>query len=303
VGQVARTRLLLIASASAGAALMLWGYIAPRYLGDFVPFLMLGSAVAMADIFRRLSMRSRRVRIGAVSGVAVLALFSVWANVGMAIVPNDEWNTTQALNYVEAQSTLSGLTGNPLQAQVHRGTALPPWAPAGQLYVIGDCSGLYVSNGENYSTVPYQQYTRTTWMTVELGRSFQHAFSLHVTGLAPGRTASMPLLTAGPYTIAVDAAGMAGHATQLEFSLSGPRVFSGGPVFDVSPRTTLNFLVTNDPGRHLFSASLDGVTQVFVAVPVGERVRSPASKPGKADGMVVSPIPAPRPTLCRSLVS
>jgi hypothetical protein len=45
VGQVARTRLLLLAAGSAGAALMLWGYIAPRYLGDFVPFFALASYV------------------------------------------------------------------------------------------------------------------------------------------------------------------------------------------------------------------------------------------------------------------
>ncbi len=59
IGKVARTRLLLLAAGSAGAALMLWGYIAPRYLGDFVPFLVLASAVAMADIFRRLEGRKR----------------------------------------------------------------------------------------------------------------------------------------------------------------------------------------------------------------------------------------------------
>ena len=46
--------------ASAGAALLLWGYIAPRYLADFVPFLVLASAVAMADIWRRMEGRSRR---------------------------------------------------------------------------------------------------------------------------------------------------------------------------------------------------------------------------------------------------
>ena len=59
IGKVARTRLLLLAAGSAGAALMLWGYIAPRYLGDFVPFLVLASAVAVADIFRRLEGRRR----------------------------------------------------------------------------------------------------------------------------------------------------------------------------------------------------------------------------------------------------
>jgi hypothetical protein len=284
---------------------MLWGYIAPRYLGDFVPFLVLGSAVAVADIFRRLGMRSRSVRIGAVAGVAVVALFSVWANVGMAIVPNDEWNATQALNYVEAQSTFSGLTGHPLQAQVHQGATLPTWAPAGQLYVVGDCSGLYVSTGEDYSTVPYQRYQRTTWMTVELGGGFQHAFNLRVTGAAPGRTASVPLVRAGPYTIVVDSKDTARHGVLLQFLIfQGPAVIRGGPFIEVNPQTTRTVLVTTDPMKHVFSASLDGVTQVSMILPRPEPFHptSTPGSPGAPDGVVLSPMPTPRPTLCRSLI-
>ena len=159
IGKVARTRLLLLAAGSAGAALLLWGYIAPRYLGDFVPFLVLASAVAMADIFRRLEGRKRSLRVGAVAVIAVVALFSIAANIGMAITPNEEWNTTQVLHYVEAQKTVSDFTGHPLSADVVRGNSLPPWGPAGQLYVIGNCDGLYISNGENYSTVPSEQFT------------------------------------------------------------------------------------------------------------------------------------------------
>ena len=159
---------------------MLWGYIGPRYLGDFVPFLVLASAVGLADIFRRLDGRRRRVRVAAVAVIAALALFSIAANIGMAIVPNEEWNTTQLVNYVQAQKTVSDLTGHPLQARVVRGNALPPWGPAGELYVVGNCSGLYISNGENYSTVPSQQYQRTTWMPVELGQPFEHTFQMTV---------------------------------------------------------------------------------------------------------------------------
>ncbi len=90
--------------------------------------------------------------------------------------------TTQVLNYVQAQKTMSDLTGHPLESQVVRGRLAPAWGPAGQLYVIGDCNGLYISNGENYSTVPSEQYERTTWMTVELGQPFQHTFRVTVQG-------------------------------------------------------------------------------------------------------------------------
>ncbi len=178
IGRVALTRILLLASAIACAALFIWGYIAPRYLADFVPFLVLGSAVAMSDIWRRLEGRSRSARIGAVGIIAVAAAFSVVANIGMAITPNEEWNSTQVLHYVEAQKSISDVSGHPLNSRVVRAGSLPPWGPADQLYVIGDCDGLYISNGEYYSAVPSQQYQRNTWMPVEYGHSFQHTFRI-----------------------------------------------------------------------------------------------------------------------------
>ena len=183
VGRVALTRLLLLASGSACAALMLWGYISPRYLGDFVPFLVLASAVAMTDIWRRLARQRRSVRIGALGVIGVAALFSITANTALAVTPNEEWNPTQVLHYVEAQKVVSDLTGGSLDPTVIRGTSLPPWGPADQLYVIGDCDGMYISNGEDYSTVPSEQLIRNTWMVVELGHAFQHTFSVTFNGL------------------------------------------------------------------------------------------------------------------------
>ncbi len=91
-----------------------WGYIAPRYLGDFVPFLVLAGAVAMVDIWRRLEGRTRAKRVGALVVIGVVALWAIVANIGMAITPNEEWNTTQVLHYVKAQKAVSDLTGHPL---------------------------------------------------------------------------------------------------------------------------------------------------------------------------------------------
>ena len=177
---------------------MLWGYIAPRYLGDFVPFLVLASAVAMADIWRRLETTEAAVRIGAVGGHRPLWPSSQsQPTSALAITPNEEWNTTQVLHYVEAQKVVSDLTGHPLNAKVVRGTSLPPWGPADQLYVIGDCDGMYISNGEDFSTVPSEQLTRNTWMVVELGHAFQHTFSVTFNGLGGARSKSLELVKSG----------------------------------------------------------------------------------------------------------
>ena len=202
LGRVARTRLLLLAAGGAAAALLLWGYIAPRYLGDFMPILVLASAVGIADVFRRLE-RRHSVLVGATGLIAVLAVFSIVVNIGIAIVPNEEWDTSQLLSYVQTQKDLSDLTGHPLNGRVVRDIALPAWGPAGQLYIIGNCSGLYISNGEKYSSYPSFQYHRDTWMTVQLGQPFRHAFKLEVPSLQPGQTESIPLVQAGDLTVKV----------------------------------------------------------------------------------------------------
>jgi hypothetical protein len=304
IGRVAKTRLLLIASGSAGAALMLWGYIAPRYMGDFVPFLVLASAVAAADIFRRLEGRKRSVRLGSLAVIAVVALFSIWANVGMAIVPNEEWDVTQALNYVQAQKDISDLTGHPLEANVVRGNSLPAWAPAGQLYVVRDCSGFYISNGENYSTVPSQQYTRTTWMTVELGQAFQHAFRLGVGTPTAGGTQSFPLLTAGKTTVTMAVTPTASsHVVLLGFDIYDGTDMVKGPVFVAHSGTTHTVLVTTDPMKHQFSADFDGVSHLITAWTSGAPVHVAAAvHAGDASSALsLRAIPTPQPTLCQSL--
>jgi hypothetical protein len=306
VGQVARTRLLLLAAGGAAAALMLWGYISPRYLGDFVPFIVLASAVATADIFRRLEGRRRSVRAAAVGILTVGAVFSIAANVGMAVAPNEEWTTTQVLNYVEGQKSVSDLTGHPLQAKVIRASALPPWGPAGQLYVVGDCDGLYVSNGENYSTVPSEQFQRTTWMTVQLGPAFQHDFHITVKSPTAG-VASVPLVNAGQDTLRMNAAPTTDpHRVSLTFSLyRGASPLAGGISYEVDSRSAHTVTVTTDAVKHQFAASIDGVTLLATTMTNEEPIRvasTTTASQGTPRALQVSQEHSPRPALCESLI-
>lgn len=316
LGKVARTRLLLLASGGAAAALLLWGYIAPRYLGDFMPLLVLASAVGIADVFRRLEGRQRSVRIGATGLIAVVALFSIVANIGIAIVPNEEWDTSQLLSYVQAQKTLSDLTGHPLDARVVRGQSLPAWGPAGQLYVIGDCSGLYISNGENYSSYPSFQYHRDTWMTVQLGEPFLHAFELAVPSIQPGRTDSVPLVSAGTLTVKVSASRLPGGRILLTFGTyrSGKTVKTAS--LAVQPGTTQDVLVTTDPVKHEVNVEVNGTTYDLVddasvtlvdltpfTLPKGQTIRvdAPTSVQSGSANLRARNVPISPPTLCQGL--
>ncbi len=306
VGRVAITRLLLLAAGSAGAALMLWGYIAPRYLGDFSPFLALASAVAMADIWRRLDGRSPRVRRSVLAVITALAAFSIAANIGLAITPNEEWNTVQTLHYVEAQHAISDLTGHPLDSRVVRGSALPVYGPADQLFVVGDCDGLYISNGEDYSTVPSSQYLRTTWMTVELGHRFQHTFRLTVRPLAHGHE-SVALVRAGSETVSVTATAT-GRPDEVIINVGLYGNGSSSPGISVGQRTGTVHTVTviTDPAKHLIEAELDGNTVLERGGTVGTPIVGlpSAHSPGRPPALssVNTTSASPQPTLCQSLI-
>lgn len=307
IGKVARTRLLLLASGSACAALMLWGYIAPRYLGDFVPFLVLASAVAMADIFRRLQGRRRSVRIGTVTVIAVVALFSIIANVGMGVVPvPSEWDGTQVVNYVKAQKTMSDLTGHQLATNVVRGNTLPAWAPAGELYVVGDCSGMYISTGEDFSTVPTQQYERATWYPVGFGKPYEHTFRVTVKTPPSGGAESVALVSAGNYTLRLSAAPTrTANGVLLSFGVvHGATTAVNGNAFVVSSGTTHTVDVITDPQTHAISASMDGSTHLFTAL-AGEPIHvevGHSNAQGGASALWVRTAPTPRPSLCDSII-
>ena len=316
LGKVARTRLLLLAAGGAGAALLLWGYLAPRYLGDFMPILVLASAIGIADVFRRLEGRRRSMRIGATGLIAVVAVFSIVANIGIAIVPNEEWDATQLLSYVQTQKSLSDLTGHPLNARVMRGNSLPAWGPAGQLYVIGNCSGLYISNGEKYSSYPSFQYHRDTWMTVQLGQPFQHAFDLAVPAIQPGQTDSIPLVSAGNLTVKVTASRLHADRVLLTFGTyrSGRKVKTASLV--VNAGTSQNVLVTTDPVKHEVNVDVNGTTYDLVDdasvtlvnlapfnLAKGQTIKVDAPSSGTDGGHVLraAGVPTALPTLCQGL--
>jgi len=303
VGKVALTRFLLLAGLIAGAALFIWGYIAPRYLADFIPLLTLASGVAVVDIWRRLDGRGRSTRVGVLAVITVLAVFSVVANLGIAITPNEEFNSAQVLRYVETQKAFSDLTGHPLNSRVTRGASLPAYAPADQLYVIGRCDGLYISNGEDYSTVTDQQYTRTTWMTVELGHAFQHTFRIAVdpTGSTAGEV--VPLLTTGPNTLSARAKSVSGEV-ELSFGLQGPTGFTGGLATAVRPGTSHTVVAVTDPVKHLVQVTMDGTVVMAATVAHGQPVVVAPQSAGSDGVLTVTDVTAstPQPTLCQSLI-
>ena len=192
IGRVALTRMILLSATAATVGVLVWGYLDDRYLGDLLPILVVASAVGMCDVWRRLdARRSQGRRFHAqrlvVGTVVLLTVFGIWANVGIASTPTASWSLSEVANYVSLQKSISALTGHPLNDNVVRGTVLPYWAPADQLFIVGDCSGLYISNGESYQAVPKQELQHYTWLPVERGPDVVHIFEMTFRGPHLGR--------------------------------------------------------------------------------------------------------------------
>ena len=165
------TRIMLVSAAAGAAGVLLWGYISERYMADFMPFLILASAIGLIDVWRRLASHGRRARRFSLGVVTVFALYCIGANVAIAAGPEAQWTTAQNAGFVTAERDLSLQS---LSASVRTGPTLPYWAPAGQLFAVNHCSGLYLSTGNNMADVPGQQIEHYTWMPVEQSPSFTH---------------------------------------------------------------------------------------------------------------------------------
>jgi len=168
-GRVRLARLILVTAVVGTAGVVVWGYISQRYIADFMPFFIVASAVGMIEVWRLLEGRSRRARGWALGGLCALATYGVAANVAVAAFPVPQFTQTQAAGYVAAQQSLS--LGS-LGASVHTGESLPYWGPSGELFAVNHCSGLYLSSGDDSSSVPGQQIEHYTWEPVEQTPAF-----------------------------------------------------------------------------------------------------------------------------------
>ena len=157
-------RILLVTMAMTAGVILIFGWILERYVADFMPLLVLASMIGMVEVWHRLDGRSRATRTSACVLLGMLALFGLWANLGLAITPNQNWNITQLRHYIGVQQTLSDVTGHPLDHYIVIGSHFPGQAPMGALFVKGRCTELYIAD----QTLPDGIYdTADFWLLVE----------------------------------------------------------------------------------------------------------------------------------------
>jgi hypothetical protein len=101
-------RLPLLSGAAGCGVVFLWGWITHRYLHDFFPWLVIGSAIAVAGI--ALVQRARWRRVLATAFV-VTAIGSVWENFAFGLTQQRVWavpmDPEKQIAYVDAQEAIT----------------------------------------------------------------------------------------------------------------------------------------------------------------------------------------------------
>ena len=254
-------RLLLAALAGlpAAATLMIWGFIAPRYLADFVTLLLPLSLIGAARAAVVLDGSGRRTRRWLVGGAAVLLAWSVTANAALAV--SSSYLTGPdggAPDLVELQGRGDFWTAD----DVERFTSVEDFAfertdppPPGRIAVLGACEAAYLSTGEPVDP----------WLTLAYGpNDFRRTFSVVLP--TPMFDASVPLgsfvanepdvidePTSFELRLLTDDAGEVTLELSDEFgAVSYPLEVDAGESFDLT--------VTSDPVRRSMFFEVDGRT-------------------------------------------
>jgi hypothetical protein len=298
------TRIVLFTGAVGTAGVLLLGFITERYLADFMPFLIVAGGVGLIDIWRRLEGRSTRVR-GAVLGVvSVAAVYCVAVNTAIAATPTEAFTQTQVQNFVSAQKSLS-ITS--LADSVRHGNTLPDWGPYGELFMVGNCSGLYFSSGISNVSVPGSLIDHVSWLPVEQNPSFTRQIWFTFNHPAKDFTKPVTLLTFGASSLVLQPQGRDNFRVALEHSGTS---ISWPPATAVTkPISALHvpyrIQVTTDPNLHQIDVTWYGAFFIthFIAGTGPAVVHTTPTAPGEPlpEVTVVSkPVPSSL-SLCRSL--
>lgn len=154
-----------------------WGYIATRYLTDFLPGMLLLTAIGLAWSIKRFDEQPERLPSTGVrrAGRAVAVSLVVWSivsnvaiSVGYNFSAGDEAAGVDRL--LSAQDAVANVIGEAPSDRVVRVDALrydrDDPTRAGTLAVVGDCEALYSSNGEPVDTWLAVEYGPSDWRTV-----------------------------------------------------------------------------------------------------------------------------------------
>ena len=265
-------RIVMLGTLASGFTVIPYSYIGNRYMSDFIPFLVIAGLVGMQLAIAKLSAR-RWHRRTLMSFVAVLSMFSLWVNTGLSyayhsesdLLPEGTVNQFVLDQYKTHQSFPGGAA-----PYVKTGNTLPyPPFEKGTLFVVGDCQGVYWSQGNTWAPTEkwYAIYRTAAAGYYDLRVKFK-----------PSKTETLePLVARGlPGHRQIMAAIIKGNDVNIAFKTEGhPELsiidkqsegffarrrdgFLVGPKLKFDPKKTYELAITMDPNNGTVSAIMSG---------------------------------------------
>jgi hypothetical protein len=228
--QYAPLRVLAIGGLVGGLGVVTIPFISQRYLSDFMPLLIV---LAGAGMYWVLATRGRLRRVLLVC-FALLAAFSVAVNFGLALVYQRAYSPftdeSERAAFVRFERAAPGGSRMP----VRYGATLPKPLAGGTLFVLGNCDGVYWSDG-------------TAWHAIErTNASGRYPIDFTVADLPAG--ARQTLLEAGPATGAdrIQLVHLGGNRVRFDLAADRLTVDAEGPTLRFAPGSRVHADVTYD---------------------------------------------------------
>jgi hypothetical protein len=301
-GGLRTLRVPLVAAAGAGAAVLPFGYIANRYIADFVPFMVIAAAIGLQALLTMERGRAYRV---AVTGLVAAGLFGAWLNISHGLLMQRVYGITtdeeRTAAFLSTQDRLSDRTGGDgLSSRLHRGDDLPAGS-TGDLFVVGDCDAMYFQDGNPPNTIrPH------SWIPVERTEAGgRHAMAI--------RFAESELGTRSPIFSGVDDEGttslLVAETTadgEVVFEYSGAGLPRRSAPVAIDPDHTYSAVLVVDHRLSKVSLSLDGrmAFDGFYAfegpITIGRDLTDGDAEP--EFGGAIERLPADAAALCHRLV-
>lgn len=244
---VALLRLPLLGALAIPAGIMFFAYITHRYTAEFVPLLLLGGTIGFVDLARRADAWGRPARVGALTVMAGLGVFSMAAATATAL--SSQALTTQGevlVDHITRQERVSRWFGDPIADHVHVADELPVEGLVDELVVIGDCQALYVGTGDEF--LPWAEVA-----TRELALRFTVGAATPSTGAEP-----LPLATFSGHeqtVLSIERSPVSGVRLTLE-DTTGAR--SHTPWFEIADGDHFDVAVATDDRLNHIITAFDG---------------------------------------------
>lgn len=163
-------RVPMLGAAAGALTLLPFGYISNRYIADSFPFLIIGGGAGMYLLWRYFDDKDLRITTWwirpAVVCLVVLGLFTVWTNTSLALLFQRAYSPnvpeSRIAGWIDTTHNINSALGIDDLSHVAVGDELPDSGSSGDLFIIGDCDGMYLSDGQETNDVKW-----TNWNAVE----------------------------------------------------------------------------------------------------------------------------------------